>query len=66
MHLACVSRRTKVREALSYEMWFEAPNGLQFKLTVSGKLTSAELIELAQMNWDFNVKNGCRPIAQRP
>lgn len=52
---------------LYYEMWFESPSGLVFKITVSVKDgTSAEVLELARANWDFNVAQGYRPVSTRP
>lgn len=52
---------------LSCEMWFEQPQGLTFKVTVSVKNgTNEEVLELARMNWDFNVKEGCRAVSARP
>ncbi len=55
------------RADLTYEMWFEQPQGMQFKVTVSMRnATSEELLELARANWDFNVSKGCRPVSARP
>ena len=51
----------------TYEMWFEQPAGLVFKITVSVRNgTNAEVIALAQLNWDANVNAGCRAISARP
>ena len=57
-----------LRADLHYEMWFEPPSGMQFKLTVSMRnATNDEVLELARANWDFNVKEcGCRPVSARP
>lgn len=53
-------------EWLDVELWFEQPQGMQFKVTVSGQLESEELLELARMNWDANVNAGCIPKSKRP
>lgn len=54
-------------ETLTYEMWFEQPAGLTFKVTISGKnATSEEILELARLNWDAIVNAGCRPVSARP
>ena len=56
-----------MRDDLSYEMWFEQPQGMTFKITVSIRnAVSAELMELARMNWDCNVAAGCRALSARP
>ena len=56
-----------VRDDLSYEMWFEQPQGMTFKVTVSIRnALSQELMELARMNWDCNVAAGCRALSARP
>lgn len=55
-----------VTDWLEISMWFEQPQGLQFKITVRGKLTPIELVDLARMNWDCNVKSGCLPKSNRP
>ena len=56
-----------MRYDLSYYMWFEQPNGMTFKVTVSIRsAVSAELMELARMNWDYNVSAGCRALSARP
>lgn len=56
-----------MRSDLSYEMWFEQPQGMTFKVTVHMKnATNDEMLELARMNWDFNVQAGCRAVSARP
>lgn len=54
-------------EVLSYEMWFEIPGGLQYKVTVQVRNgTNAELLEMARINWDGNKQAGMTPKSVRP
>ncbi len=54
-------------EVLSYEMWFEIPGGLQYKVTVQVRNgTSAELLEMARISWDGNKAAGMIPKSVRP
>lgn len=54
-------------EFLYEEMWFEQPQGMMFKVTVSMRnCTNDELLELARINWDANVQAGCTARSQRP
>lgn len=56
-----------MRSDLSCDMWFEQPQGMTFKVTVHMKnATNEEVLELARMNWDFNVQAGNRPVTARP
>ncbi len=49
------------------EMWFEAPNGLSYKVSVSvNNAAENETAELARLTWDFNKNNGHRPLSNRP
>jgi hypothetical protein len=60
-------KENDVSDYLSYEMWFEQPQGMTFKVTVSVRnAMSSELMELVRMNWDCNVAAGCRALSARP
>ncbi len=49
------------------EMWFEAPEGLTYKITVTvNNPAPGEVAELARLTWDFNKTNGHRPLSNRP
>lgn len=62
-----ISQDNNLRADLHCEMWFEVPQGMAFKVTVKMKnATNDEVLELARMNWDFNVSQGMRAISTRP
>jgi len=62
-----VNEANAQRADLFYEMWFEQPQGMSFRLTVTmRRATNDEVLEQARANWDHNVALGCRPITARP
>lgn len=50
---------------ITYDMWFSIEGGQRFKITVNGP-DSGTVMELARLNWDFNVKMGMLPASSRP
>jgi len=50
---------------IHYDMWFTPPGYQRFKVTIEGP-DSETVMEMARLNYDFNVGLGYIPTAKRP